>query len=216
MPGMPASYLPFRIAFLHTQGLESMEMPRVFLAKNTEDLERFGNAARDKDSGHIILVPVDFSAHSAAALDHAAKLSTLVPSAMVVLHVVHDPSDMPGYYSSLVKNKHFDRMQDAAASAFEEFLENVVEAHPENEALSNIEPVMVIGLPVTRILEVVDTLDPIMVVMGSQGRTGLKHLIIGSKAEQIIQLCPVPVTIVKDPSARKKSGRKKDKGKKKD
>ena len=36
-----------------------------------------------------------------------------------------------------------------------------------------------------------------MVVMGSQGRTGLKHLVIGSKAAQIVQLCPVPVTIVK-------------------
>ncbi|MDJ0758139.1 MAG: universal stress protein [Woeseiaceae bacterium] len=186
-----------------------MEIPPVFLANDTEDLERFGAASKDGDSGHIILVPVDFSAHSAAALDHAAKLSTLVPSAMVVLHVVHDPSDMPGYYSSLVKNKHFDRMQDAAASAFEDFLGRVIGEIPENGALSNIKPVMVVGLPVTRILEVVDTLEPIMVVMGSQGRTGLKHLIIGSKAEQIIQLCPVPVTIVKDPNARKRSGSKK-------
>ena len=36
-----------------------------------------------------------------------------------------------------------------------------------------------------------------MLVMGSQGRTGLENLIIGSKAAQIIQLCPTPVTIVK-------------------
>jgi len=36
-----------------------------------------------------------------------------------------------------------------------------------------------------------------MVVMGSQGRTGLKHMMLGSKAEQVIKLCPVPVTIVK-------------------
>ncbi|MDJ0916231.1 MAG: universal stress protein [Woeseiaceae bacterium] len=184
-----------------------MDKPRVFLARNTADLEQFGRAARDRDSGNIILVPVDFSAHSAAALNHAAKLSALVPSAMVVLHVVHDPSDMPGYYSSLVKDKHFDRMQDAAASAFEDFLDRVTATNPDNAALSNIEPVMVVGLPVTRILEVVDTLEPIMVVMGSQGRTGLKHLIIGSKAEQIIQLCPVPVTIVKDPNARKSRGK---------
>jgi len=38
-----------------------------------------------------------------------------------------------------------------------------------------------------------------MVVVGSQGRTGLKNLIIGSKANQVVQLCPVPVTIVKKP-----------------
>ena len=36
-----------------------------------------------------------------------------------------------------------------------------------------------------------------MVVVGSKGRTGLKHVLIGSKASQIVQLCPVPVTVVK-------------------
>ena len=38
--------------------------------------------------------------------------------------------------------------------------------------------------------------------MGSQGRTGLSHLLIGSKSEPVVKLCPVPVTIVK---AKKKS-----------
>ena len=36
-----------------------------------------------------------------------------------------------------------------------------------------------------------------MVVMGSQGRTGLDHLLLGSKAEQVVRLSPVPVLIVK-------------------
>ena len=46
--------------------------------------------------------------------------------------------------------------------------------------------------------EVADQVDAGMVVMGSQGRTGLKHLMLGSKAEQIVRLCPVPVLIVKN------------------
>ena len=37
------------------------------------------------------------------------------------------------------------------------------------------------------------------VVMGSAGRTGLSHFLLGSKAEQILRLSPVPVTIVKAP-----------------
>ncbi len=56
---------------------------------------------------------------------------------------------------------------------------------------------MVVGLPVTRILEVINTVEPFMVVVGSKGRTGLKHVLIGSKASQIVQLCPAPVTVVK-------------------
>jgi len=44
-----------------------------------------------------------------------------------------------------------------------------------------------------------------MIVMGSQGRTGLAHALLGSKAEQIVHLSPIPVTIIKaDAKADKK------------
>ncbi|MEN8130443.1 MAG: universal stress protein, partial [Pseudomonadota bacterium] len=56
---------------------------------------------------------------------------------------------------------------------------------------------LVLGLPVTRILEVVEKLQPKCVVMGSQGRSGLSQLFVGSTAEKVVHLCPVPVTIVK-------------------
>ena len=36
--------------------------------------------------------------------------------------------------------------------------------------------------------------------MGSQGRTGLPHLMLGSKAERVVRLAPMPVIIVKAPS----------------
>ena len=35
--------------------------------------------------------------------------------------------------------------------------------------------------------------------MGSHGRTGLSHLLLGSKAQSVVQLAPMPVTIVKAP-----------------
>ena len=58
-----------------------------------------------------------------------------------------------------------------------------------------------IGLPErvlrSRILQLVEKLKPSMVVMGSEGRTGLGRALLGSKAEQVVRLCPVPVTIVK-------------------
>ena len=81
----------------------------------------------------------------------------------------------------------------------DEFMDRVSHENQGLYSLWEAGRLMVTGLPVTRILEVVKHLDPIMVVMGSQGRTGLKHLVIGSKAAQIVQLCPVPVTIVKKP-----------------
>ncbi len=38
-----------------------------------------------------------------------------------------------------------------------------------------------------------------MIIMGSQGRTGLAHLMLGSKAEQVVRMARIPVTIVKAP-----------------
>ena len=38
-----------------------------------------------------------------------------------------------------------------------------------------------------------------MVVLGSAGRTGLSRLLLGSKAEQVVHMCPVPITVVRAP-----------------
>jgi nucleotide-binding universal stress UspA family protein len=175
-----------------------MTKSKVHLATSSAELNERARAALSKSGGKTILVPVDFSDHSEVALLQASEFAQMMPTSLMVLHVVHDPGEMPGYYAKLIKKKRSIRMQDIAAEAFQEFMTNVIEAHPERTALRDAELLMVIGLPVTRILEVVEQLNPIMVVMGSQGRTGLQHLVIGSKAAQIVQLCPVPVTIVKN------------------
>jgi len=178
-----------------------MTSKKVHLATSSAELKERARAAVRESGGTIILVPVDFSDHSEAALLQASEFANLMQATLIVLHVVHDPGEMPGYYSKLVKKKRATRMPDVAAQAFEEFMADTIKANPEVETLQQATQLMVIGLPVTRILEVVEHVDPLMVVMGSQGRTGLKHLVIGSKAAQVVQLCPVPVTIVKKRNA---------------
>ncbi|MCG6966596.1 MAG: universal stress protein [Chromatiaceae bacterium] len=175
----------------------SAPVQSVHVADDSSALAKAVKATRKKSSGGLILVPVDFSAHSEAALVFAAKLAECLPAKLVVLHVVHDPGEMPGYYSKLVKKKRIDRIPDIAKDVFDDFMKDVVREHQDLKAIRKAENLMVIGLPVTRILQVTEKLEPILVVMGSQGRTGLKHLFLGSKAEQVVQLCPAPVTIVK-------------------
>ena len=174
-----------------------MSSVNVQLATTGGELSERVRSVRDKRGGKSIMVAVDFSDHSRAALLKAAALAETMSASLLVLHVVHDPGEMPGYYAKLVKKKRAIRMQDIAADAFEEFVESIRNAHPELEILGDAELLMVIGLPVTRILEVTKRLDPLMLVMGSQGRTGLKHMVIGSKATQVVQLCRSPVLIVK-------------------
>lgn len=145
-----------------------------------------------------ILVAVDFSEYSAQALLWAARMSEILEVPLVVLHVVHDPESAPGYYKHSKKwKKHVLRMEEAAEEMMAEFVDRIRSENPDVAALESLDTRLVIGLPVTRILEVARKTGSQMIVMGSQGRTGLAHLLLGSKAEKVVQLSPVPVTIVK-------------------
>jgi len=148
-----------------------------------------------------LLVPVDFSAHSEAALVKACELAFYMKSPLLVLHVVHDPANMPGYYSSyyskIASNQPLIRIEDIAQQMFDEFIEMMIEKYPELPLLKKLEKMLVVGIPVTRILEIIEKKEIEMVIMGSQGRTGLRHIMLGSKAEQMVRSCPVPITIVK-------------------
>ncbi len=149
-------------------------------------------------SSQTILVPVDFSSHSRAALLKACELSSCVGLPVVILHVVHDPSELPGYYAKMAKKKHLLRMEDIAQEMFDEFMSSLVDSHPELDCLRQAKRLLVVGLPVGRTLEVAEREHSAMIVMGSHGRTGLQHLMLGSKAEQIVRMSPVSVTIVKE------------------
>ncbi len=144
-----------------------------------------------------ILVAVDFSPYSEAALLKAGEFAECMNAPLIALHVVHDPAEMPGYYSKLAKNDQLLRIEDLAKQMFDTFIERIKEKYPDAVALQSLQTMLVVGLPVTKILQVVEKVQPQMLVMGSQGLTGLKHIMLGSKAEQMVKLCPVPITIVK-------------------
>jgi nucleotide-binding universal stress UspA family protein len=69
--------------------------------------------------------------------------------------------------------------------------------YPNQEPIQKATPLMVTGTPATRIVEIAEKKQASMIVVGSHGRTGLSHLLIGSKAERVVQLANVPVTVVK-------------------
>lgn len=154
----------------------------------------------NKKGSQPILVPVDFSSHAKAALLKACELAACIDEPVIVLHVIHDPADMPGYYGQVTKKKKLLRIEDLAQEAFDEFIQATIAEYPDVKMLHKAEKMLVVGLPVSRIVEVAKKKDASMVIMGSQGRTGLAHMMLGSKAEQVVRMCPVPVLIVKKKS----------------
>jgi len=151
-----------------------------------------------KDKKEAILVPVDFSPHSETALICAADLADKLDCSLVILHVVHDLSEAPGYYSVKGQDKQLRRMEDVAADMLEEFFIKMQKKYSGLHAIAHATTMLVVGLPVNRILESAEKINARMIVMGSQGRTWLARAMLGSKAEQVVRLAPVPVMIVKD------------------
>jgi nucleotide-binding universal stress UspA family protein len=151
-----------------------------------------------KKKNKPILVPVDFSSYSETALVNAAELAEKLDSNIVILHVVHDLNDAPGYYSVKGRNKQMRRMEDVAAEMLEEFFHKMQKKYDALAAMKHATTMLVVGLPVNRILESAKKINARMIVMGSQGRTGLARAMLGSKAEQVVRLAAIPVMIVKD------------------
>ena len=55
-------------------------------------------------------------------------------------------------------------------------------------------------MPFQEILETAKTQQVDLIVMGTFGRTGLQHLLLGSVAEKVVRLAPCPVLVVRQPT----------------
>ena len=148
-----------------------------------------------------LLVAVDFTPFSEEALIFASYLAEKLTAKLLVLHVIHDPAEAPGFYAQKGKKKKFmQSMEEAAEEMMQQFLKKMRKAHPGQKPLKAAKPILVVGTPVTRILEIAKKKKADMILLGSHGRTGLSHLLVGSKAERVVQLSPIPVTVVKGPT----------------
>lgn len=155
------------------------------------------NEAQQPPNGPI-LVAVDFSEDSRLALIWAARQAQLEAAPLAVLHVVHDPAASPGFYHR--QNEDWLRpMFEVAEDMLTAFIAQENAKHPDLSTLAAPTLRLVSGLPASRTVEVAQEMGARLVVIGSRGSTGLEVILLGSVAERVAQLCPVPVVIVKAP-----------------
>ena len=149
-----------------------------------------------------ILVAVDFSEYSRRALSTAARLAASLGAELVVLHVINDPAEAPGFYRLKKKSqkkarKRLKTLMEAAQDIMDAFMALAAEEDDVLGGLSDSRSILVHGVPVFRILEIARQEHASFIVMGSHGRTGPEHLLLGSKAERVVRLSPGTVVVVK-------------------
>ena len=130
-----------------------------------------------------ILVPIDFEEASLEALTQARDLAATLGDEVVLLHVYAVPATFSSGIAPLVGIGLSEEIRVAAAETLARFAS-------ENGGLRTV---LRCGDPTTETLAVIEELQPEMVVMGTHGRTGFSHLLLGSVAENVVRSSPVPV-----------------------
>jgi len=138
-----------------------------------------------------ILVPVDFSEHADAVLEWALHLAEQHGSALVLLHVYHLPVEFQQVEGAYLPAEFWTSVKNEARGSLERFGDR---ARARSIA---VEEVVREGYPATVIVEEITRVGADLVVIGSHGHTGFRHLLLGSIAERVVQKAGCPVLTVK-------------------
>ena len=138
-----------------------------------------------------ILVPVDFSESAPSILEWAAHLAQEHGSALTLLHAYHLPVEFQQMEGAYLPPDFWSNVKDEAEQNLAQHAEEL-----RAKGLA-VEVVVREGYPATVIEEEAERLDADLIVIGTRGHTGLKHLLLGSVAERVVQKAPCPVLTVK-------------------
>jgi nucleotide-binding universal stress UspA family protein len=142
-----------------------------------------------------ILVPIDYSPSSRRSAEYALSLAAKVGATVDIVHVW----DKPTYVSDAVMVRRpgeeqrslSELIRENAESDMKEFIAGL--AVPPGVALDHR---LCSGEPVSTLIAELKKGGHQLVVLGTHGRTGLSHVLLGSVAERLIRHSPVPVLTV--------------------
>jgi len=138
-----------------------------------------------------ILVPIDFSDCSKKALRYAIPLAKEHEAALTLLYVVPNNYAIGEYggiaYAPVAAELRGDAIKGLAKLS-------VKEVKGELPADTRV----VSGNAASEIVELARTVPADVIVISTHGRTGLKHVLLGSVAEHVIRHAPCPVLVVRE------------------
>jgi nucleotide-binding universal stress UspA family protein len=140
-----------------------------------------------------ILVPTDFSGPSDAALDCARALQLKFGAAIHLLHVLEDEQIAGPFGAEVFVAEAPETRAARLRDARERLSHRVSAADRENGRVTSE---ILFGPTASTIVHYADDNGFDLVLMGTHGRTGLAHLLMGSVAERVVRsaACPVMTT----------------------
>ena len=136
-----------------------------------------------------VLLATDFSRCAARALEYALAITSWWKAELHVLHVLEFLPGMNPEYP--VNQMYLDQLRKEAAHHVNDIQKRAADASLP------IRTIIDLGIPSQRIEAVTAQLGADLIVMGTHGRTGLEHVLVGSTAERVIRTASCPVLTIK-------------------
>ena len=140
-----------------------------------------------------ILVPTDFSPHSSEATAWAADLAGRYGAAITLVHV-YQPVSM------ILPEGFVLKSADEIAGLLHSLDQALLEARGELARIApdvSVDSVLLQGAPFAEIVRHAREKSFDLIVIGTHGRTGLKHALLGSVAEKVVRKSHCPVLTVR-------------------
>ena len=133
-----------------------------------------------------ILVPLTITKDSKNILDHAISIAEKFKAKIVILHVLREPKmDLSeidyesGFLQKIKKHQEEEVEREFKSLIPEEYYEKY-----------NLSTEITSGQPFVEIVKKAKSLNANLIVMGTHGRSGLSHVLLGSVAEKVLRLAP--------------------------
>jgi nucleotide-binding universal stress UspA family protein len=149
-------------------------------------------------SWKTILVPHDFSASANHAAAIARDVAKLHGASLVLLHVIDLPYQIQPDTVIVPESTGAPiNVKDYAFAGAESHMNDLAARLGKDGVATKI--IVRFGSPVEEINNVAGETKSDLIVMGTHGRTGVKHLLVGSVAERVVRTSNVPVLTIRHP-----------------
>ncbi|MCF6156132.1 MAG: universal stress protein [Candidatus Brocadia sp.] len=140
-----------------------------------------------------ILCPIDYSIYSEMALKYAIEFADKYQAKLYLMHVldirVYDINDPDLYNVTLADTETVNKLRERLLKCVNE----------DTKGRISVEAIIIQGVPFSEIIKASKEYKIDLIVLGTHGRTGLSHAIMGSVAEKVVRKAPCPVLTIRHP-----------------
>lgn len=149
-------------------------------------------AAASPFSLRTILVPVDFSEHTAKAVGYGQAFAGQFGAKLVLVHVI-EPAVVPDNFGIVPPS--YEEMNGLMAQTAQQRLGQLALEIAGNKL--SVRPLVCTGRAPWEIVRVARETETDLIIITTHGYTGLKHVLLGSTAELVVRHAPCPVLTVR-------------------